>query len=150
MKKISLTLLTLCGLASATFAGMPANAIGVRLGGGNHGGGAEVSYQKALGSANRVELDVGLGGGGLSVAGIYQWDGNITNALNWYVGPGAAIGLYSGSNIGIGVGGQLGLDFNFNSMGAPILLGLDVRPMWGLINNTGFGADGALSIRYTF
>ncbi|MBF0432590.1 MAG: hypothetical protein HQK83_14995 [Fibrobacteria bacterium] len=136
------------------------HAIGARLGGGNYGNGFEVSYQHGLGSANRLEVDVGWSGGShhshLGIAGIYHWAWNITNALNWYVGPGAALGLHSDDNdndrdgIGIGVGGQIGLEFDFQKMGAPILVGLDARPMWNIGGYGGFGSDGSLSVRYIF
>lgn len=168
MKNTAIIVLGILSLASAKLSSavISPHAIGARLGGGFGGGGAELSYQKGLGLANRMELDLGwytdrsrypYGEWSLlGFTGIYQWDWNITNRLNWYVGPGAAVNVYSGnyknddSGVGLSVGGQIGIEFNFNEMGAPILVGLDVRPMWGFLNNGGGGGDGALSIRYTF
>lgn len=148
MKKLLLAVFACCTLFSGVSAEIPENAIGLRLGGGIHGGGGEVSYQKAMGSTNRLELDLGWGGA-LAIAGIYQWDWNITDALNWYVGPGAQIAFWS-EGVDLGIGGQIGIEYDFNGKGAPILLSIDVRPMMGLLSGNGFGGDGALSIRYTF
>ena len=76
------------------------NAIGLRFGGGSLGG-AEVSYQKGLGS-NRLELDFGWGGNSnhsrMYLSGIFHWNWNIVEGLNWYVGPGASIGYYQIKN----------------------------------------------------
>lgn len=141
------------------------HAIGVRLGGdGGYNNGFEISYQHALGSANRLELDLGLTSSShhnyMMVAGIYHWDWNLTGGLNWYIGPGAAVGMYQSksynSHLGLGIGGQVGLEFDFSTMGAPILLSLDFRPMWHLLtdsyyhDNGAFGWGTALGIRYVW
>ncbi|NRA11880.1 MAG: hypothetical protein HRT57_07995, partial [Crocinitomicaceae bacterium] len=47
-------------------------------------------------------------------------------------------------------GGQIGIEYDFNSLGAPILIGFDTRPMWGFLNGGGVGYGAAFSIRYTF
>jgi len=168
MITIAIVVLGFSILASANLPGavISPNAIGLRLGGGFGVGGAEISYQRASNFDNRLEMDLGWYTGStadpyrywsqLGLAGIYQWDWNITDGLNWYVGPGAAVNIYSGnydndnSGIGLSVGGQIGIEYNFESAGAPILLSLDVRPMWGFLNNGGGGGDGAFSIRYTY
>ncbi|RMG61786.1 MAG: hypothetical protein D6722_19095 [Bacteroidetes bacterium] len=135
------------------------HAIGLRLGGDGDIGEAEISYQRALGASNRLELDVGFGGNRrenrLYVVGIYQWHWNITSGLNWYVGPGGVIGLYSYDRsdgyISVGLGGQIGMEFDFKSLGAPILLSIDARPMWDFIgDHSGLGWGAALGIRYTW
>ncbi|MBN1131093.1 MAG: hypothetical protein JXA71_19040 [Chitinispirillaceae bacterium] len=148
MKKFLGVVFAVGFLFSSVSAEIPDNAIGLRLGGGLYGGGAEVSYQKALGSTNRLELDLGWGGA-LSFSAIYQWNWNITDALNWYVGPGAQVVLWDGG-VGLGIGGQIGIEYDFNNHGVPLLLSIDSRPMYGLLHEGGFGYDGALSVRYTF
>lgn len=135
-------------ITGVLFSNVSADAIGLRLGGGPFGGNAEVTYQKSVNSSNRLEADLGWGGG-IGFAGIYHWHWNITDGLYWYAGPGALITLWDGG-IGLGVGGQIGIEYNFNTLGAPILLSLDTRPMIGLHSGGGIGYDGALSIRYTF
>jgi len=135
------------------------HAIGLRLGGDGDVNGAEISYQHGFGEANRLELDLGFGSNKnhsrIFLAGIYHWNWNITSGLNWYVGPGAALGFYSYDNsddyINIGLGGQIGLEFDFNKLNAPILLSIDARPMWDFIgDNSGLGWGAALGVRYTW
>ena len=115
------------------------NAIGLRLG-DSDGFGAEVSYQRALGSNNRLELDLGLRSGsnydGFKLAGIYQWVWNIDGGFNWYAGPGAGIGsygykYYDGNNrvkntqtFGF-IAGDIGIEYIFD---IPLMLSLDFRP----------------------
>lgn len=142
-------------------------AFGVRLGGDNFGRGAELSYQHGIGEANRLEIDLGASfrnyGGyktsSLGVSILYHWVWNITDGLNWYIGPGGQIGYYSYNDnffgddgITLAVGGQIGLEYDFNtSFGVPVLLSLDSRPMWGFNEgNNGFGYGAALGIRYIF
>lgn len=142
------------------------HAIGLRLNGDGRGNGAEISYQHGFGDANRLELDFG----GRShkdwrhfgIYAGYHWVWNLTEGLNWFIGPGAAIGFYDGKynhsgwdddGLTLAIGGQIGLEYDFNSAGVPILLGLDARPLWEVwdyweYNSFGYGA--ALSIRYTF
>lgn len=150
------------------------HAIGVRLGGGVYGNGLEISYQHGVSDMNRLEFDLGwtygkynneIGYGSnysrIVISGIYHWDWNLTEGLNWYVGPGAQIGYWDykynttdyNDQVTIGIGGQIGLEYDFNNHGAPILLSLDTRPMWGVIGPTyyrSFGYGAALGIRYTF
>lgn len=138
------------------------HAIGLRLNGDGRGNGAEISYQHGFGDANRLEID--LGGRshknwrhyGIFVG--YHWVWNLTDGLNWYIGPGAALGSYQSRDnyddgLTLAVGGQIGLEYDFNSAGAPILISLDARPLWEVwdyyeYNSFGYGA--ALSIRFTF
>lgn len=165
MKKIGL--ICLLALSFAQFAQSQVNphAIGIRGEAGNRGGGGEISYQHGFGDANRLELDLGWNGNNgnsnnyshISLAGIYHWVWNITDGFNWYVGPGARLGLWNNKNssnddgITLGLGGQIGIEYDFNDLGAPLLIGLDTRPMWGFIGGgSGFGYGGALSLRYTF
>lgn len=141
------------------------NAIGLRIG-DSDGFGAEVSYQRALGSNNRLELDLGIRNGsdydGFKIAGIYQWVWNIDGGFNWYAGPGAGLASY-GYDYGSGknrvdenetfvfIGGDVGIEYNFD---IPLLLSLDFRPEFGLGNNRfgndDLGFDIALGIRYQF
>lgn len=166
MKKLLIVMtLVLCATvanANIKSASNQPNAIGVRAGGGNMGNGAELSYQKAMSSINRLELDLGWAGGDhfswLAIAGIYQWCWNIQGGFNWYAGPGAQVGLYSYDNsnnnnddgLTLGVGGQIGIEYDFNVSGVPLLISLDIRPMMGFLNHDGFGHETGLGLRYTF
>lgn len=153
---IALTLI----VSASSYSQVNPHALGVRLNGSHDHYGGELSYQMGMGDANRLELDLGWRShknwSALSIAGIYHWVWNITDGLNWYVGPGARIGMYSGKDwndddFGISLGGQLGLEYDFNDLGAPLLLSLDIRPMWNFIGDYGgFGYGSALGIRYIF
>ena len=155
MKKVFLILVAVLGLG---FAANAQNWIGVRLGGSNRGGGAEISWQKGLGSNNCLELDLGFTGlfnnnntySFVNLTGVYQWHWNIVQGLGWYAGPGATVGIYPNTDnkFGIGVGGQVGLDYNFV---IPLQLSLDARPMWNFLGAyTGFGWGACLGIRFRF
>jgi len=141
------------------------NAIGLRLG-DSDGFGAEVSYQRALGTDNRLELDLGIRNGnsydGFKLAGIYQWVWNIDGGFNWYAGPGAGLASYSydyridnerfdESETFLFVGGQIGIEYNFD---IPLMLSLDFRPEFGFGNdrfdNDDLDFDIALGVRYQF
>jgi hypothetical protein len=163
MKRIGIIVLLAIGISQTSQAQVNPHAIGIRGGSGNFGYGGEISYQHGLGSANRLEVDLGWRGNNgngyrhTAITGVYHWVWNITNGLNWYVGPGAQIGLYqdkwnnNNDGITLGLGGQIGIEYDFNTLGAPILLGLDTRPMWGFNGGvSGIGYGGAFSLRFTF
>jgi hypothetical protein len=157
MKKSLVVILTLLSMSLYSRAQIHPHAIGLRFGSNGNVSGAEVSFQQGLSRVNRIEFDLGFGGNKdyshLVFTGIYHWDWNITEGLNWYVGPGAGIGFYSYDDsedyINFAMGGQIGLEYDFNSLGAPILLSLDTRPMWDFLGeNAGFGWGMALGVRY--
>ena len=68
------------------------NSIGLRFGGGN-GSAGEISYQKALGSNNRLEIDLGLANDftDFKATGLYQWVWNLEDRFNWYTGFGGGL-----------------------------------------------------------
>lgn len=166
MKKQLIALVAFCVIGLSAGAQVNPHAIGLRGGAGNFGGGGEVSYQHGFGSANRLELDLGWRGNNgkgnnyhhSALTAIYHWVWNLDGGgLNWFIGPGAQLGLYADKDdssfdgFTIGLGGQIGIEYDFNELGAPIQIGLDTRPMWGFIGGTsGFGYGGAFSVRYTF
>jgi len=158
MKKIIFLLFFAGIMGLSGFAQVNPHAFGLRLGGGSYKTG-ELSYQQGIGETNRFELDLGSGSAKnhnrFYLAGIYQWNWNITSALNWYIGPGASVGIYSyndnASFINIAIGGQIGLEYDFSKSGVPILLSLDTRPMWDFLgDNPGLGWGAALGIRYVW
>ena len=123
------------------------NAIGLRFGGGN-GVGAEISYQKALGSNNRLEIDLGLANEftNFKATGLYQWVWNLEEKFNWYAGFGS--GIVSTDDLGFYGTGVLGIEYNFN---APILLSIDYRPEVGVAGGlSGVNSNVALAVRYQF
>jgi hypothetical protein len=157
MKKVFVLSLIFCAFSTLAFSQVNAHAFGVRLGGGSYVGG-ELSYQQAVGNANRFEFDFGYSTDSyhdkLYAVGIYHWDWNITDALNWYVGPGAGAGLFTRldgtSYLNVAIGGQVGIEYDFlSSMDVPVLASVDVRPMWDLLgDHAGLGWGAALGVRY--
>ncbi len=159
-----LIVLSLSFFATTGFGQVNPHAIGLRGGSGNFGSGAEVSYQHGFGSANRLELDLGWRGNNRknhyyawALTGVYHWVWNLEGGLNWFVGLGGQIGTYKNydydydDGLILNAGGQIGIEYDFNELGAPIQLGLDIRPMWGFLGGyRGIGYGGALSLRYTF
>ncbi|MET0759057.1 MAG: hypothetical protein ABWZ56_01445 [Flavobacterium sp.] len=176
MKKIILSAIMLIGLAfSAQAQEISKNAIGLRIG-DNDGFGAEVSYQRKLGTSNRLELDLGLrnrhdyyGNGhndnSVKLVGLYQWVWNIDGGFNWYAGVGGGVGSwnhdgpkdYEGDDSGIFLlaAGDIGIEYNFD---IPLMISLDFRPEIYFAddrndyndNYNSFGPDVAVSVRYRF
>lgn len=120
------------------------NTIGLRLG---YGG--EISYQRTLSNANRIEADLGFMSKGFSLAGIYQWAWTIDKApgLGWYVGPGVAASFREKS-FSVGILGQIGLEYSFD---IPLTLSIDWRPGYYFSSHYGFSYyDFALGVKYRF
>lgn len=163
MKKLFLLSVALLGFTFAASAQeISDNAIGLRLG-DSDGFGAEISYQRALGDNNRLELDLGWRDGknydGFKLAGLYQWVWDLDGGFNWYAGVGGGLGSFSVNVPGgmdvtdtfIFAAGDIGIEYNFD---IPLLLSLDFRPEIGfgddLYNNNDLDFDIALGIRYQF
>ncbi|WP_124980549.1 hypothetical protein [Nonlabens xiamenensis] len=165
MKKLLLVLAIALGAASySTAQEISGNALGIRIGDGD-GLGTELSYQRALGGNNRLELDLGYEDGrnfnAFKLTGMYHWVWNIDGGFNWYAGPGGGFAVVSidddfpgrldsddDSETSVFVGGQVGIEYNFD---IPLLLSLDVRPefYFGEFRD-GNDIDIALGIRYQF
>lgn len=159
-KSIFITFLLVAFAYTAQAQEISPNALGLRLGDGN-GFGAEVSYQRALGMNNRLELDLGLRSDnnfdGFSLAGLYQWVWLLDGNFNWYAGVGGGIASYdykpdfpgySGSETFLFGAGDIGIEYNFD---IPLQLSLDARPEFAFGSyNDNLDFDIALSIRYRF
>jgi len=169
MKKIILSAFMLIGLAfSAQAQDISKNALGLRFG-DNDGFGGELSYQRALSSNNRLELDLGwrnrdynkngYDDNAIKLTGLYQWVWNIDGGFNWYAGVGGGVGSYNRDyvdnrsyNDGVYVfaAGDIGIEYNFD---IPLLISLDFRPEIGGNNGyyeNNYGSDVALALRYQF
>lgn len=110
MKNLILSTLMLLGLAFSSIA-QEKNAIGIRLG-DNDGFGGEVTYQRWVSKANRLEFDLGFRNSGnynysngyyngkgfehnaVKLVGLYQWVWDIKNGFKWYAGPGIGVGFW--------------------------------------------------------
>ncbi|QFZ53497.1 hypothetical protein FEZ18_01080 [Oceanihabitans sp. IOP_32] len=163
MKKLILLVIAVIGFAFAGNAQrISENALGLRLG-DSDGFGAEISYQRALGDNNRLEVDLGWRDGsnydGFKLAGLYQWVMPLDGSFYWYAGVGGGLGSYSIYNprgkdftdTFVFIAGDIGIEYNFD---IPLLLSLDFRPEIGfgneLYDNNDLDFDIALGIRYQF
>ena len=158
MRKLFLsTVAIFTGLLFMNAQDVSENAIGLRLG-DSDGFGAEISYQRALGEANRLEVDLGWRSArdydGFKLTGIYQWVWELDGDFNWYAGAGGGLGSYGFDNSALDdetfvfVAGNVGIEYIFD---IPLLLSLDVRPELGFGDfNDDLDFDIALGIRYRF
>lgn len=159
MKKLFLLSLAILGLTFVSNAQeISENAIGLRLGDSN-GLGAEISYQRALGDNNRLELDFGWRDGNdynaFKLTGLYQWVFPLDGSFNWFVGAGGGLASFDGKNFLDGesetalfAAGNIGIEYSFD---IPLLLALDFRPELGFGDFTDdLNFDIAFSIRYQF
>lgn len=159
-KKQYTALLLLIGLGvfTANAQIISKNAIGIRAG-DNDGFGSEISYQRALGNATRLELDLGWRDtknfDAMKFTALHQWVYPIENRFNWYVGAGGGIGFFDNNNINsddevfVVASGDIGIEYNFK---IPLLISLDLRPEVSFNNDysDGLDLDAALGIRYQF
>ena len=172
MKKLFLSVfLLLAALSSVQAQKMSENTIGLRFG-SNDGFGTEITYQRALGTKNRLDVNLGWVGKNYSnvrynsvqVVGVYQWVWQLEGNFNWYAGAGAGLGHWStkyhnhpnnwnrnnDNGIYALIAGNIGIEYVFDF---PLTLSLDARPEFGLNNNDvrdNFGLNFGLSARYRF
>jgi hypothetical protein len=162
MKKIYALLLVICCVGFVQAQNISENAIGLRLG-DSDGLGAEISYQRALGDNNRLEVDFGWRDNkdysAIKLTGLYQWVWQLDGNFNWYAGAGGGFASYSldkdkfdddfdNSQTALFVAGDIGIEYNFD---IPLIVSLDFRPEIGLGNfNNDLDFDIAFGIRYQF
>ncbi len=163
MKRLILLSICLIGFGFNSQAqNISEHALGLRLG-SSGGFGTEISYQRGLSENNRLELDLGWTSrnhyDAFKLTGLYQWVWNIEGGFNWYAGFGAGLGSVDGSDdndwkdddngLFVNAAGNIGIEYNFDF---PLLLSLDFRPEFGIINNYSDNDDFdiALGIRYQF
>ena len=165
MKKLLLFSVLVIGFTSAAVAQeISENALGLRLGDGD-GFGAEISYQRAISSNNRLEFDLGWRDedhyDAFKLTGLYQWVFPIEGGFNWYLGAGGGFGSYDADDDWIHdhnhhddsgvfgfVAGDVGIEYKFN---IPLLLSLDFRPELGFNDiDDDLDFDIGLGIRYLF
>lgn len=142
MKKILLTIFLLAGFIQLA----QAQEIGIRFGDA-FGGHYAVDGVFGLGQFSRIHADVSFGNDGVGVEAL--WDflyRPLGSGFDWYVGAGPS--LYLGDPFGLGVSGEIGLEYHFDF---PLALGLDWRPTFIILENTDFEAGWfGFNIRYVF
>lgn len=156
---------TLHAQSSSTGSSDYRTALGIRA-----GGTSGVTFKRFVGSGNALEFIAGAWSYGFSLTGLYE---NHQNAgvpgLNWYYGGGAHIAAETGrvyyryyydrryeyfyrtgSDVGLGVDGIVGLEYKIRPI--PVALSLDLKPFIE-VNTAGgafLGLDPGLGIKVAF
>jgi len=99
-------------------------------------------------SGQRIHADVSFGDGvGVEALADFIIKPLSGEAFFYYIGAGAFAWL--GDPFQLGISGELGLEYRFNTV--PLALGLDWRPSFRIIDDTDFHADRfGFNIRYVF
>ena len=141
-----------------------ADAHPLALGAGFHAGAGSTGFECAVSHSwdgvNRGEGTFGYSWNGdlkwsmLDVNLIYQWYWNINDGFNCYVGPLVGLGVFwqkefvdvgtfvsiieeqTKSGTYLGVGGQLGLEYDFDFIDKPFIISADVRPVMNLLKSS--------------
>lgn len=97
---------------------------------------------------SRIHANVSFGDGfGIDALYDFIYKPLGEEAINWYAGVGAS--SYIEDDFNIGVSGEIGLEYIFKEV--PIVLGIDYRPTFWIIDHTDFKWDGfGINVRYKF
>ncbi len=158
MKKIILTTLAVFAFALTSQAQEIAdNAIGLRF--GSNDGLTEITYQRKLSDANRLEANLGWSSkeriNVIKITGLYQWVMPLQDNFNWFAGAGGGLLNWkhdvTGGNSGTAlfVAGDVGIEYHFDF---PLMLALDVKPELGFSDdyNNDLDFEFGFSARYKF
>lgn len=158
MKRTILFILPLLLAAGAEAQSMGSDyktALGVKLYPG------AVTVKHFTGKGKAIEGLGYISSDGFRLTGLYELHfplGSV-DGLQWYVGGGAHLGIWSDNwknkypardgGVALGVDGVLGLDYKIQ--GAPLNLSFDWQPSFNVIGYNYFeGGWGGLAVRYTF
>lgn len=167
MKSFATFLTLLISMSFMSAQEVSPHALGLRLD-GSDGLGPEISYQRALGDNNRLELDLGFADYGFveefKITGIYQWVMPLgSSGFNWYAGVGGGLGIFDGydgpfdderDGFTVSVDGMIGIEYSLlNVSDIPLMFSLDINPEFEVINDfydDDIDLDAALGIRFQF
>ena len=125
-----------------------AQEIGIRFGGTNGAGGAAIDgvFESSIG---RIHADLGFYDGEIGADALLDFINKPIGGedFSWYLGAGPT--TYIGDDFWLGVCGDIGLEYKFNTV--PIVIGADWRPTFWIVETTDFGANSfGLNVRYRF
>lgn len=135
-------------LVVASFYQANAQEVGIRFGNFS-GNNVALDGVFALGQFSRIHADLSFGGNGVGLDALWNpiYRPISTSDFNWYLGFGPS--FYFGDPFGFGVAGEIGAEYAFREV--PIVIGLDWRPNFRLVENTDFFADQfGLNVRWRF
>lgn len=144
MKKIVLIAI----ISLSTYFCASAQELGVRFGGTNGAGGVALDGVFGTGPG-RIHADLGFYHDGVGIDVLWDFINKPLSgeAFSWYLGAGPT--TYISDQFWLGVCGEIGLEYKFNSV--PISIGADWRPTLWIIDETSFGADSfGLCARFRF
>lgn len=150
MKKfLAVLAITLC-IGHSSKAQDYSTAIGIRLAPSAAFVGAGFTIKHFIKENNAVEGILGIGNGGISIGGLYEWHNpiNTVENLQWFAGAGAYVAFLN-STSAIGATGIVGLDYKFAEI--PLNISLDWKPELNIISTIGFEGNAVgISARFTF
>jgi hypothetical protein len=119
-----------------------------------------VSFKHFLDDNSALEGLATFWDNGFRITGLYELHGDISSDIpgfRWYVGPGAHIGAYNGTNfhghyysngeLSLGIDGIVGVEYKF--AGAPIAVSADLQPYLEF-NHPYVGLWGGIGVKYTW
>jgi len=141
-------LILLAVFAISFYGYVNAQEVGIRAG-QITGGNIAVDAVFSLGEFSRIHADVSFGGGGVGIDAL--WDFLYRpmggEAFYWYVGAGPY--AFIGDPFLLGIAAEGGIEYRFNTV--PLVLGIDWRPRFQIIDETKFKAEGfGINLRWAF
>jgi len=151
MKKLFLTSALVIGLLSAN--AQYKHSIGLAL-----GSPTGLSYKTFLSNNKALDFTLGATNHYFTVSCMYEIHNSLQENIQWYFGPGAHIGSWTGGDYGnggfFGIDGVIGIEFDPGEI--PLAFSLDLRPGINLIGNeyndtnNWFFWQSQVGIRYIF
>ena len=162
MKKIIFLVFPLIFLCTDIYA----DAHPLALGAGFHAGAGSTGFEWAVSHSwdgvNRGEGTFGYSWNGdldlewsmLDVNLMYQWYWNINDGFNFFAGPLVGLGVFwqeelmrlnyppflpylqTKTGMYFGVGGQIGLEYDFDYIDVPLIISTDIRPVMNLLGSS--------------
>lgn len=124
-----------------------AQEIGVRFGDVT-GGNVAIDAVLPMGETSRIHADVSFGDGvGIDLLWDFIYKPLGGEELHWYAGLGPY--AFLGGPFQLGATGEIGLEYRFKE--TPLVLGVDWRPYFRIVDNTDFGVNSfGLNVRWVF
>lgn len=120
--------------------------VGIRFGNVN-GNNVALDGVFSIGEFSRVHGDLSFGSGGVGIDLLWNpiYRPIADSEVNYYLGFGPSVFL--GDNFALGAAGEIGAEYQFEEI--PLVIGLDWRPYFILVEETSFDGGGfGLNVRW--